>query len=114
MIYFFSFISGIINGFFASGAGQILVIYLIFILKEETHTSRSTSICCIGIATLISIFRYLKFVEINMLNVVIIVISGLVFGIVGNKFMKKIPSNILNIFSGLIIVIFSIYNLVVK
>ena len=114
MIYIFSLISGIINGVFASGAGQILIVYLIFILKEKTHLSRTTSIIGIGTVTIFTMFRYIKLITINWQNIVITIISGIIFGAIGSKLMQKIPSKILNISSGIIIVIFSIYNLVVR
>lgn len=113
MIYIFSLLTGLANGFFASGAGQILVFYLIYILKEETHVSRLISICSIGIVTLFTIIRYLNFAKVEITNVVITILCGFIFGFIGSKIMQKIPSKVLNIVSGLLIVVFSIYNLVV-
>lgn len=113
MVYVFSLLAGFVNGFFASGAGQILVFYLIYILKEETHESRMTSVCCIGLVTIFTIVRYLRFVQINWMHVIITVLCGILFGLVGSKLMQKIPSKFLNILSGIIIIGLSIYNLVV-
>ena len=112
MIYVFSLLTGFANGFFASGAGQILVFYLVYILKEETHVSRLTSVCSIGIVTMFTIIRYLNFVKVDIISVIITVICGIVFGFMGSKIMQKIPSKILNVLSGVLIVMFSVYNLV--
>ena len=113
MIYIFSIIAGFVNGFFASGAGQILVFYLIYILKEETHISRMTSVCSIGLVTIFTIIRYLEFTDVSYINIIATVLCGVLFGFIGSKLMQKIPSKILNILSGIILVGLSIYNLVV-
>lgn len=112
MIYFGSFFAGIINGLFASGAGQILVFVLVFILKEETHKARATSVLCIGLVTIFTIFRYLKDIKIDIREIIIVGIVGLLFGPVGSKIMKKIPSGYLNLISGLLITGLAIYSLI--
>ncbi len=111
MIYFGSFFAGIINGLFASGAGQILVFLLIFILKQDTYKSRKLSVFVIGITSILTLLRYIKAVDVNVKEVVIVIITGAIFGTVGTKIMKKITPNILNIFSGILIVGLSIYKL---
>ena len=54
MIYFIGLISGFINGLFASGAGQILVFYLVFIKKMDTYKTRAVSIALLSLASIIS------------------------------------------------------------
>ena len=112
MIYVGSLLSGIINGLFASGAGQILVFLFIYFLKIETHTARATSVFFISMVTIVTLIRYLEFVEIKISDAIIVIISGLIFGTVGSKIMKKIKSEYLNLLSGLVIAGFAIYNLV--
>ena len=112
MIYVGSLLSGIINGLFASGAGQIIVFLFIYFLKIETHTARSTSVFLMGLVTIVTLGRYLMFVEIEISHVIIVIISGLVFGGVGSKIMKKLQPDYLNLISGIIIAGFAIYNLV--
>lgn len=112
MIYVFGLVAGILNGLFASGAGQIIVFFLIYILKIDSHRARATSIFCVVIITIITLFKYLKFTELDAIQALIVLITGGVFGKVGSKIMKKIPSNYLNIFSGVVTASFALYNLV--
>ena len=112
MIYLIGLICGLINGVFASGAGQILVIYLIFVKKIDTHISRATSVLCLSLATMFSIYRYSLVAEFKINQIIIVTITGIIFGKVGAKLMTKINSNLLNLISGIIVVGFSIYNLI--
>lgn len=111
MIYVGSLLSGIINGVFASGAGQIMVFLLIFILKIETHTARATSVFLMGLVTIVTFVRYLTFVKVEILHVVIVAITGLIFGIVGSKIMKKLQPDYLNLISGIVVAGFAVYNI---
>lgn len=112
MIYIISFASGVINGIFASGAGQILVFYLVFVKKLDTHIGRATSLVCTSAATVVSILRYLNFIDVNFKELIIVIICGIVFGSLGAKLMNKIESNKLNLLSGVIITFFALYSLV--
>lgn len=112
MIYVGSLLSGIINGLFASGAGQIIVFLFIYFLNVETHTARATSVFLMGLVTIFTFIRYLSFIEIELTHVIIVAISGLIFGIVGSKIMKKLQPDYLNLISGVIVAGFAIYNLV--
>lgn len=111
MIYLFGVIAGMLNGIFASGAGQILVFIFIYILLIQTHKARATSIFCVGLIALITIFRYITFVKIKIYQAILVVVVGLIFGVIGTKIMKKIPAKILNIVSGIVICIFSLYSI---
>lgn len=112
MIYVGSLLSGVINGLFASGAGQIIVFLFIYFLKLETHTARATSVFLMGLVTIVTFIRYLTFVELELMHVIIVAVSGLVFGIIGSKIMKKIKPDYLNLISGIVIAGFAIYNLI--
>ena len=111
MIYVGSFLSGVINGVFASGAGQIMVFLLIFILKIETHTARATSVFLMGLVTIVTFFRYVTFVKVEMLHVIIVISTGSLFGIIGSKIMKKLQPDYLNLISGVVVAGFAIYNI---
>ena len=112
MIYVGSLFAGVINGLFASGAGQIMVFLFIYFINLETHKSRATSVFLMGIVTIITFVRYLKFIKLNLEHVIVVIICGLIFGVVGSKLMKKIKSEYLNLLSGILVAGFAIYNLV--
>ena len=86
----------------------------IYILKIETHTARATSVCLIGTVTIITLVRYLSFVKLEAYHVVIVIIAGASFGIVGSKLMRKMQQDYLNLISGVIVTGFAIYSLVKK
>lgn len=112
MLYFGSFFAGVINGLFASGAGQIVVFVLIYFLNVKTHNARATSIFVISIVTIFTLIRYLFSIKLKLVEVIIIAICGLIFGVVGSKIMKKIPADYLNLISGIVISGFAIYSLI--
>lgn len=112
MLYFGSFFAGVINGLFASGAGQIIVFVLIYFLNVKTHNARATSIFVISIVTIFTLIRYLFSIKLKLVEVVIVAICGLIFGVVGSKIMKKIPADYLNLISGIVISGFAIYSLI--
>ena len=111
MIYLISIICGIINGLFASAAGQLMVFYLVFILKKESHNARATSIFCISLITIVSLIGYLKLAKFKLYQVIITIMCGGVFGILGSMVMKRIKSNWLNLISGILVFGFGIYKL---
>ena len=108
MIYFFSLIVGILNGLFSSGAGQILVFYLVFIKKGDTHKARALSVFALSISSIISLIFLLNFKELKMLDILVLIFASLIFGAIGTRIMKKINSNILNLISGSLILIVSV------
>ena len=114
MIYVGSLLAGFINGLFASGAGQIIVFIFIYFLKVETHTARATSVCLIGLVTIITLVRYLSFIKPQIYHVIVVIIAGIIFGIAGSKLMRKIQPDYLNLISGLVVTGFALYNLVSK
>lgn len=114
MIYLVSILCGIANGLFAAAAGQIMIFYLVFILKKEAHKARATSIFCISLVTIISLIGYLKFAKFKFYQVITVVLCGIVFGILGSTVMKKIKSNWLNLLSGILVFGLGIYKLIFK
>lgn len=112
MIYFVGLIVGLLNGLFASGAGQVLVFYLIFILKKETHISRSLSVAILSVSSIFAIFGYSKLVDFDLKNICILIIIAIFAGFIGTNLMKKIPSHLLNLVSGILIVGLTIYRMV--
>lgn len=114
MIYLVSFLCGITNGLFAAAAGQIMIFYLVFILKKEAHKSRATSILCILLVTIISLIGYLNFSKFKINQVIVVIVCGIVFGVLGSTVMKKIKSNWLNLLSGLMVFGLGVYKMFIK
>lgn len=111
MIYLIGLISGFVNGFFASGAGQILVFYLVFILKIDSHIGRSVSIAVLSITSIFSIFGLSNTVDFEFNKIILLIFISGICGIIGSKIMNKIDSKILNLVSGIIVVSLAIYGL---
>lgn len=111
MIYFIGLLVGLLNGLFASGAGQILVVYLIFFRKEGTHTTRAVSVTVLSIASIFAIFGYGSIVKYDWIKVGVIAIIAAISGFIGSRLMKKIPANILNLSSGILIVVLTFYKI---
>lgn len=112
MIYFIGILVGLLNGLFASGAGQVLVFYLIYILKKETHMSRTLSVSLLSISSIFAIWGYSKLIELKFNLIIMIIFIAILSGLIGTKVMKKIPSDILNLISGILIVSLTIYKVI--
>lgn len=111
MIYIIGILVGILNGLFSSGAGQVLVFYLIFIKKMDTHLTRALSVSILSISSIFAVFGYITIVNFNITKVILVIIISIISGIIGSKIMKKIPSNILNLVSGLLISGLTLYKI---
>lgn len=112
MIYVISLITGILNGVFASGAGQVLVVYLVFVKKIDTHIARALSVSLLSISSIFAIFGYMNFVKFELNYVITFAIIAAITGVIGTKLMKKIPSDILNLISGVLIVSLTLYKMI--
>ena len=100
---------GILNGMFASGAGQILVCYLIFMKKIDTHLVRALSVSILFISSIFTAFGYSMLIHYDITKITLIVILSIISGYLGTKLMKKINPNILNLISGILIVALTSY-----
>src|SRR5574344_1775221 len=112
MIYFVGFLVGILNGLFASGSGQVLVFYLIYFLKLETHKARNLSVAILSISSIFAMFGYFSSVEIKCEIIIILIIISSFTGIIGTKLMKKIQAPILNLISGILLVVLTLYRII--
>ena len=106
MMFFIGSIAGFFNGFFTCGAGQIIIFYLIFIKKYDSHISRGTSVAILSITSIVSLIFHLI-----ILKIVIVVMLSLLFGILGANIMKKINSKKLNLISGILMTVMVLINL---
>lgn len=114
MIYLIGLLAGFLNGFFTSGAGQIIVVYLIYVLCLDTVKSRATSIVCMSIASMISIFKYFSIVKVDMYQVILVIGISLVCGLIGPKIIKNMNANIVNLLSGILIVVLGVAKIFIK
>lgn len=111
MIYLIGILCGLLNGLFASGAGQVLVVYLIFCMKKETHLVRAVSVAVLAASSIFAIIGYSSFVDFDIKKVIVLSVIAAISGFVGAKLMKKIPANVLNIISGVLIILLTGYKM---
>ena len=111
MIYLIGILCGLLNGLFASGAGQVLVVYLIFCMKKETHLVRAVSVAVLATSSIFAIIGYSSFVDFDIKKVIVLSVIAVISGFVGAKLMKKIPANVLNITSGGLIILLTGYKM---
>ena len=111
LIYLIGILCGLLNGLFASGAGQVLVVYLIFCMKKETHLVRAVSVAVLATSSIFAIIGYSSFVDFDIKKVIVLSVIAAISGFVGAKLMKKIPANVLNITSGVLIILLTGYKM---
>ncbi|MEG2711521.1 MAG: sulfite exporter TauE/SafE family protein [Clostridia bacterium] len=106
-----SVLVGFLNGLLAAGAGHLLVFYLIYIKKIESHKARITSMSLMGIASIVTVFVYLTQIKVDYILVAGISVISVIMGYVGVVFMNKIESERLNLISAVTVFIVCIYKL---
>lgn len=92
-------VSGFVNGILGTGGGTV-VVPSIELLGVDTKKSHSTAIAVILPITAVSAFMYFKQGNIDLKSTVILSVCGCVGGVIGAKFLKKIPSHYLKILFG--------------
>ena len=85
-------IAGFFNGLFGSGGGSILVPSLERFLKMEEHKAHSTTIAIILPLSIVSIFIYFNGIDIDIKQVIVVSLGGILGGFIGAKYLKKIPA----------------------
>jgi hypothetical protein len=90
-------VAGLINGFFASGGGMILVPAFYYVLKLNEVESRATSVLCILPMVLVSLFFYYKNNYMDWKLGILCAIGGVIGGFIGSKLLKKIDEKYLKI-----------------
>ncbi len=90
-------IAGIVNGFFASGGGMILVPAFVYYLNLTEPESRATSVFCILPMVITSGIFYYKNHYINWKIGILCSIGGIIGGYIGAKLLKKISDKYLKI-----------------
>ena len=108
MDIFIFILIGIINGLFSTGAGQVLIFYLIYILKTDTKEARNFSLTLMPLISIPTFIIYFLNNKIEISKMIILVIISLSFGLLGNIVMKKINPIALNLISGIFLVIITL------
>ncbi len=83
-------VAGFANGLFGSGGGTIVVPAMERFLKIEPHKAHATAIAIILPLSILSMFIYMKNVDIQWFNVIVLSIGGMVGGFIGAKLLNKI------------------------
>jgi uncharacterized membrane protein YfcA len=96
---------GIINGIFTSGAGQLFIFYFVYVLKKDTKKIRNISLTLMPLISIATFIFYCTKVKINLKISIILIFISLLFGFLGNKTMKKLNADILNLVSGILLLI---------
>lgn len=109
MIYLVGFFVGVLNSTFAAGSGQVLVFYLIYFLKLETHKVRALSVAVLSVSSMFAIFGYRNVLNFDYKIITPLIVIACISGIIGTKVMKKIPANVLNLISGILLVILTVF-----
>lgn len=104
-------IAGLINGFFASGGGMILVPAFYYILKLNEVESRATSVFCILPMVLVSSIFYYKNNYMDWKLGIMCAVGGIIGGIIGSKLLKKVDEKYLKI-SFIIFLIYVSYKMI--
>ncbi len=112
MMILIGFIAGILNGIFASFAGQLIILYLVFIKKNDSHIMRNISLSVMAIASFITLLTYNIFLELDILTIVTIILLAIVGGYIGNKLMEKVNSKVLNLVAAIATFTLSIYGVI--
>lgn len=111
MDIFLFIVVGFLNGLFSTGAGQLLIFYLVYIQKQDTKKSREFSLSIMPLISIPTFIYYMLKIQINFLQCIVFVIISLICGYLGNKTMKKMNGNILNLISGFFLVVLTCYSL---
>ena len=82
-------ITGFANGLFGSGGGTIVVPCMEKFLDVNTHKAHATAIAIILPLSIISIFVYMKNIDIQWKEAALVSLGGLAGGYAGAKFLGK-------------------------
>ena len=89
-------ITGLLNGFFGSGGGTVLVPAMQKFLKTEAHKSHATAIAVILPLSAASAAVYINDMELDVKTVLFIAAGGVAGGFLGAKLLNKIKAAMLH------------------
>ncbi|WP_058486424.1 sulfite exporter TauE/SafE family protein [Defluviitalea phaphyphila] len=102
------FVTGMINGLFGAGGGSMVVPAMEKFLDVKEHEAHATAIAVILPLSIISTFIYVKHQNIVWESVLYVSIGGIIGGILGAKFLKKLSPKWLHKIFGLFMIAASI------
>ena len=98
-------VTGVLNGLFGAGGGSVVVPAMEKFLGMEEKTAHATAIPIILCMSPVSAFFYIRNGNFNFWIWILVSLGGVVGGLVGAKFLKKIPKRWLKVgFGGVILV----------
>lgn len=96
---------GFINGFFGSGGGVIAVLVLKRFLEVEERKAHATALSIILPLSCASLLMYGSKTEVDWSIVILCAVGGCVGGLLGARFLNKIPKKWLKIGFGAVMII---------
>lgn len=97
-------IAGLINGFFGSGGGIIVVIGLVYLIQLEDYKAHATAISIILPLSVISTIIYMFNKQIPIKVTLLTMVGGVFGSLLGAKFLDKIPVFVLRKIFGAVII----------
>ena len=91
MVYAIGLVAGFVSGFFATGGGLLIHPALTSILKMDEYKARGTTLITVFPAVLVASVFYANYNYYDLDKLILVVIGGSVGGLIGAKYMKKIP-----------------------
>ena len=104
MSIFIGLMAGFINGLFGSGAGMIILPGLISVMNMDSKVARGTSLFILVVVSLVSCIFYVRNIT-DYTALWFIISGGALGGVIGAKFSKAIPENILRLIFGSLMLI---------
>lgn len=104
MSVFIGLLAGFINGLFGSGAGMIVLPGLISVMKLDSKVARGTSLFILVVVSVVTCFFYVENVT-DYTALWFITAGGIFGGVIGSKFAKKVPENVLKIVLGIVMLL---------
>ena len=101
---FIGLVAGFINGLFGSGAGMLILPGLISVMKMDAKVARGTSLFILVVVSTITCIFYVKNIT-DYTALWFIVSGGILGGVIGSKFSKVIPENVLRLLLGIMMII---------
>ncbi len=115
MIYFLYVLAGIISGVFGGlgmGGGTLLIPILTIFLNFDQKLSQGINLLSFLVMALFSMFIHYKNGFIVTKHIAYIIISGMIFSVVGAFCMTILPSKVLKIVFGVFLCVLAIIEIV--